>query len=102
MTKTTKAVESSKPAILSAAVSLARKVGLFHFSRIDVANDAEVGESTVSYHFGTMPELRTAVVKYAVEHEILSVLADARSSRESTGVPMSEELRKKVATHIAR
>jgi len=99
---TKKTVDSSKPAILAAAVSLARKVGLFHFSRIDVANEADVGESTVSYHFGPMPDLRTAVVRHAVEHEILSILADARSSRESVGVPMSEDLRKKVAAHIAR
>lgn len=101
MTKS-KISQTAKPAILGAAVSLARAKGLHNFSRIDVAHAAEVGESTVSYHFGQMPELRQAIVKYAVEHEILSILADARASRESTGVPMNEDLRKKVAAHIAR
>lgn len=102
MTKATTPVETSKPAILSAAVKLAKDKGLHKFSRIEVAKAAEVGESTVSYHFGQMPELRTAVVKHAVENEILSILADARAGRESVGVPMSEELRKKVAAYIAR
>jgi len=94
--------DSSKAAILGAAVTIARRNGLFKFSRIDVAEEAEVGESTVSYHFGTMKDLRTAIVQYAVKNEILSILADARASRESVGVPMSEELRNKVAAHIAR
>lgn len=94
--------ETAKPAILSAAIGLARKCGLYKFSREDVAKEADVGESTVSYHFGTMPELRKAIVQQAVKHEILSILADARASRESIGVPMSEELRQKVAAHIAR
>jgi len=94
--------DSSKTAILAAAVTLARRHGLFKFSRIEVAEEAEVGESTVSYHFGTMEKLRTAIVQYAVKNEILSILADARASRESVGVPMSEELRNKVAAHIAR
>lgn len=101
MTKT-KTADTSKPAILSAAVSLARKRGLHSFSRLEVSEEAKVGESTVSYHFGTMPELRTAVVQYAVKHKILSILADARASRESTGVPMSEELKNQVAAYIAR
>lgn len=102
MTKTRKVTETSKPAILAAAVKLAREKGLHKFSRIEVANAAEVGESTVSYHFGQMPDLRKAVVQYAVEKEILSILADARAGRESVGVPMSEELRTKVAAYIAR
>jgi AcrR family transcriptional regulator len=94
--------ETQKPAILDAAVSIARDKGLHNFSRVHVAKKAKVAEATVSHHFGTMPELRTAIVKAAVEREILSILADARAGRESVGVPMSEELRKKVANYIAR
>lgn len=91
---------TSKPKILAAAVGLAREKGLHQFSRIEVAKAAKVGESTVSYHLGEMPEVRRAVVKFAVEREILSILADARAGREAVGVPMSEELRKKVAAYI--
>lgn len=93
--------KNSKIAILEVAVIVARKSGLHKFSRIDVAKEANVGEGTVSYHFGTMPELRTAIVQNAVKNEILSILADARAGRESIGVPMSEDLRKKVAAYIA-
>lgn len=98
---TTKPNDTSKPAILKAAVKLANNAGLLQFSRVDVANEANVGESTVSYHFGTMPELRAAIVRHAVEHEMLKILADARAAREAVGVPMSAALRKKIAKYIA-
>lgn len=93
--------DTLKPAILSAAVKLADERGLFQFSRSDVANEAGVGESTVSYHLGSMPQVRTSVVKHAVEHEMLKILADARAGREAVGVPMNAKLRKKIATYIA-
>lgn len=96
-----KSSQTAKPAILAVAVSMARNKGLEKLSRVQIAAAAEVAQSTISYHFGQMPALRSAVVRYAVEHEILSILADARASRESIGVPMSEELRQKVAAYIA-
>lgn len=98
----TKETDKLKTTILAQAVALAREHGLHQFSRIDVATAAGVGESTVSYHFGTMRELRIAICKYAVQKEILCILADARSSREPAGVPMSPELKERVAAFITR
>lgn len=98
-----KIVQTSKPKILAAAVELARERGLFRFSRIDIAKASKVGESTVSYHLGQMPDVRIAIVKHAVEREIISILADARASRESFGVvPMSAALKERVANYISR
>lgn len=94
--------ESQKDNILKAAVATAKTLGLHGFARVDVARAAQVAEATVSHHFGTMPELRKAVVRAAVSEEILSILADARAGREAIGVPMTEELRKRVAAYIAR
>lgn len=95
---------TSKPEILVAAVSLAREHGLRNFSRADVAKKAKVASATVSYHFGEMPALHRAVVEYAIEHEVVSVLADARTDRASTDlyVRMSAELKTKVAAYLTR
>lgn len=98
----TKETQTLKPSILAEAITLAKNFGLYRFSRSQVAAAAKVGESTVSYHFGTMATLRTEVIKKAVEKEILPILADARTSRDITRVPMSEELRKKLAAFVAR
>lgn len=94
--------DTAHPKILGAAVALAKQQGLFNFSRVDVAREADVAESTVSHHFGTMRKLRIVIVQHAVKNEILSILADARASREAIGVPMSEGLRDKVAAYIAK
>lgn len=94
---------TSKPAILAAAVSLAKKHGLRNFSREQVAKAARMAEATVSFHFENMDNLRKAVVKAAIADEVLPILADARADRASsslyTGMPA--ELKKKVAAFIA-
>lgn len=103
MSSKKKTLESSKPTILAAAAKLAVDRGLLQFSRAQVAKAASVGESTVSYHFGKMIDLQTAVVAHAVKHRLISVLADARAARESfSSVPMSEELRERVAAYMTR
>jgi AcrR family transcriptional regulator len=94
--------DTAHPIIFAAAVFLAKRRGLFKFSRVDIAREANVAESTVSHHFGTMQGLRVAIVKHAVKNEILSILADARASREPLGVSMPEELKKKIAAHITQ
>lgn len=92
---------SSKNAILDAAVSVARERGLFSFSRIHVAEAASVAESTVSHHFGKMDALRRAIAQHAVDNEIVTLLADA-SAINRAGVTIPAEVRKKLATYIAR
>lgn len=95
---------TSKPFILNAAVNLAKERGLRSFSRADIAKRSKVGAATVSFHFGKMDELRRAVVKHAIENEIVSILADARADRDSaslyTGMPAP--LKEKVAAYISR
>ena len=100
---TTKARPTSKPVILAAAVSLARKHGLRGFSREQVAKASKMAEATVSFHFTNMDELRREVVKKAIADEVLPVLADARADRNSAKLysGMTAELKKKVANFIA-
>lgn len=95
-------MKTSKPDILEAAVKLASSTGLYLFTRAEVATESGMAESTVSFHFGTMDELRHEVVKRAVNTENLPILADARSGRAPINVPMNAKLRKKVAAFIAR
>lgn len=94
---------TSKPKILDVAVSLAKAKGLKGFSREDIAKAAKVAEATVSFHFGTMAEMRAAIVKHAIANEILPILADVRSSREKGySGRMPAALVKKVANYIAK
>jgi len=95
-------VTALKATILGAAVSVARKNGLHRLTRLDVATAAECGTGTVSYHFGDMDGLAAAVVEYAVQHEVLEILAQARLDKHAALGRMSAELKARVADYIAR
>lgn len=93
---------SLKNRILAVAVRLSRQNGLMMFTRETVAEQADCSEGNVSYHFGTVGKLREAVIDYAVEHEIIEVISQARAFKHPALGRMSQELRDRVAAHIAR
>ncbi len=94
---------TAKPRIFTEAVNLAKSKGLRHFSRDEVAAASKVASATVSFHFGGMAELRREIVRHAIENEIVTILADARSDRSSADLytRMSSVLKQKVAAFIA-
>lgn len=88
--------------ILLVAVRLARTDGLRSLTRDGVADAAEVGMGTINYHFGTIDDLRTAVVDHAIENEIIEVLAQARAERHPRlHGRLTAALKERVAQHIA-
>lgn len=68
--------------ILSAALKAAAKQGYQRITRETIARAAGVSEALVTYHLGTMPELRRAVMREAVRTECLPVLAQGIVTRD--------------------
>lgn len=99
-------VTALKATILGAAVTLARKNGLHRLTRLDIATAAECGTGSVSYHFGDMVGVVAAVVEYAVQHEIVEILAQVRADLPLSQYPsvrrMSAELKARVAAYLVR
>lgn len=89
-----------KQTILLAAVRLARTQGLLKLKRQDIARAAECGNGTINYHFESMEALRGAVIDYAVEHEVIEVLVQARAERDPRLGRLSPALKERVANHI--
>ncbi len=91
-----------KNEIIAVAVRMARTNGIRSLTRDGVAAEAKVGMGTINYHFTDMDGLRAAVVEYAIENEIVEVLAQARAERHS-GLKgrLSSALKERVAQHIA-
>lgn len=56
-----------KADLLEVALRLARKHGYLKITRAQVAEAAQLAEGTVSYHFGTMQQLRVDVMRHAVK-----------------------------------
>lgn len=95
-------VTTLKSTILEAAVHLVRVHGLHRLTRLDVARAAECSTGAVSYHFGDMDGLANAVVEYAVQHEVLKIIAQARADKHPALGRMSTTLKERVATYLTR
>jgi AcrR family transcriptional regulator len=94
-------VDNSKAAILSAAVSLARRKGLRKITRLTVSEDAGIATGTVNYHFDTMAKLRDAVVAVAIDKQILPIIAEAITSKHRLAKTASAALRSKALQSLA-
>lgn len=98
------AVTALKATILGAAVTLARKNGIHRLKRLDVACEAECGTGSINHHFGSMEGLLDAIVSYAVEHEIVEIIAQVRADFQLSKHPsvkrMSLALKERVAAYV--
>ncbi len=90
-----------KERILSAAVEAARGRGYHTVTREAIAEAAGVSVGLVSYHFATMARLRRDIVRYAVQHEILEVIAQGLAMRDDDARKASDDLKRRAAALLA-
>jgi AcrR family transcriptional regulator len=86
--------------ILLAAVELAKWKDYKTISRHSVAKAAEVSPAMVQYYFDSMYGLWEAVIKYAIEHEILSIIARGYINNAIAPQELKWETRKKLNTYF--
>lgn len=97
-----KIIEDRDGRILDAAIELAEADSFQWLTRDAVAARAEVSPGTVSNAYGTMADLKRAVLAAAVERRILSIVAEGAGVRHPIIMAAPEELRKEaLATLIA-
>ena len=75
VTKSRANPELRKTQILAVAVDVARKVGCHGVTRDEVAHRAGVSMGLVSKYFGTMNQLRRAIMRAAIKQEIPEIVA---------------------------
>lgn len=92
--------EARKDAILEAAVALALDESLFAVKLIPVAQRADVTSSLVSHYFGTIKQLQSAVVKYAIQYEILPIVAQALAVSDSDAREAPYELKQRALNSL--
>lgn len=91
-----------KDLILQTAVRLAKDVGLRGITRDRIAEASECAVGTINYHFATVDALRDAVVDYALDNEVIEVIAQARAERHPRlKGRLTPALKERVAAHIA-
>lgn len=86
--------------ILDAAIECAKESGYRHITREDVAARAGVAVGTVNNAYGTMLELKGAVMQAAVEREIIEIVAQGLADGSDIVRAAPAELRHRAFTHI--
>lgn len=95
-----KIIEDRDGSILKAAVRLAEEVGFQWITREAVAKAAGVAPGTVNNAFGTMPDLKRAVLREAVTAGILSIVAQGLAERHPIVMNAPEGIRRAAAAHM--
>lgn len=84
--------ETNRTHILKACMKLAAAKGYRHILRDEIAVEAGVHPSNISYHFGTMIELRRTIMREAVRTECLPVIAQGLAAGDKHARKCSSEV----------
>lgn len=95
--------EDTKRRILQAAVKLAELDGYQWLTRKAVADQAGLAQSAslVSHYFGSMVGLKRAVLRHAVEHRLLPIVAQGLADQHPIVTSASADLRAATAAYLA-
>lgn len=85
-----------KEMILSQALVMAEKYGYSTITREIVADSAGVSCGLVNKYFVTMAQLRRAVLKAAIEREILPIIAQGVTLRDPLTSKLGSTLKMKI------
>lgn len=87
--------------ILAAAAALAASGAPYHaLSREAIARAAGVSGPALQYHFGTMVQFRRDLMRYAIRHELLPVVAQGLAADDAHARRAPPALREKAAKFL--
>ena len=87
--------ETRKEELLDTALILARLVGYSNVQRADLATRCACSVGTVSKYFGTMCNLKRAIMSAAIAREDLIVIAQGITAREAKALAAKPELKRR-------
>lgn len=87
--------DARKDDVLAAALPLAEAHGFANLTREQVGQAAGVTGPVLSYHFGTMPQFRRDLMRYAVKVESLAVIAQGLTAGDPYAKKAPEDLRRR-------
>lgn len=87
--------------LLAVATHLAKTVGYQQLTRGEIAELAEVSTGLVSHYFNTIEQLRFSIMKYAVQQEVLEVVAQGLIAQDEQALCAPRALKRKAVALIA-
>lgn len=98
--RTRKKPDARRAEILDGALAVAAAEGLRNTTRDLIAARVGISPALVSMHFSTMEQLRRAVMRAAVEREVLSIVAEGLAARDPHALKAPEELKQRAAASL--
>lgn len=80
---------------------IAARVGFRNVTRRLAATKAKCALATVSYHFGSIPKLHDAIMRRAVELELVGIVAQGLTEGHRAARAAPQELKDRAAKLIA-
>jgi AcrR family transcriptional regulator len=90
-----------KAAILASALKQARKYGYQNVDRGQISADADCSRNLINHYFGTMPQLRRAIIGEAIRLKDLTIIAQALVAREPRAMKLSDEVKQAALASVA-
>ena len=87
--------------LLQASVEISRKTGYDKITRDGIAQYADVSVGLVTRYFGTMKQLKRDVMRFAVNNDIVEIVAQGLADGNRHAKKASPELKKQAAIIIA-
>jgi len=87
--------------ILNTAVGMARDVGYHKITRDSIAEGAGVSMGLVTRYFGTMKQLRRAIVRAAITQEIPEIIAQGLANGDNQAKKAPDDLKAKAVDLIS-
>lgn len=88
----------TKNKVLEAAVELAIEDGYQHIQRDTVAQRAGCATGTVNLYFGTMTQLKRAVMRYAIANEVDKIIMQGFASGDPQVSKLSDKEKQRVCS----
>lgn len=100
MTRTRQPAKTRQRDIITAALRMAERHGYAAVTRDQIADAAGCSPGLVSVHFGTMPQLRRAIMGEAIRTRALAVIAQGLAARDKRAMGAPEELRREAVVSL--
>jgi AcrR family transcriptional regulator len=89
-----------KKLLLYTAIDLSVRFGYKYLTRTKVAKKAGVTDALINHYFGTMKNLKKAVLREAIDKEIIPVVAQGLALRDPLALKISKTLKDKTLKYI--
>lgn len=90
--------DARREQILTAAVTVAKSVGYNHIQRADIAAQANCATGTVNHYFGTMTQLKRAVMRHAIVERIDEIIMQGIACNDAQVNKLSAEVKQQICS----